>query len=150
MLLRDHRPQAGQWAFRPATHRPSVAASAGTGAAGHSIARRGSLAFRQAAEQPQPATQDKPSSQKVSDRQETPKRALIQRQRPSARQYSPFKKSARSRQRTEDSCPACEGRGFQIVEEVCFLPATAQTKGLRQDVVGHDEQLGCACCQTIA
>ena len=119
MLLRDHRPPAGQWAFKAATHRPFATASVGPGAAGHITARRGSLLFRQAADQPQPVTQDKPSPLKVSEQQKSPKQPLIQRQRHSAGQYLPFKKSARSQRQSEASCPACGGRGFQIVEEVC-------------------------------
>lgn len=120
MLLTDHRPQAGQgqWALKAATHRPSAKASVGPGAAGHITARRGSLLFRQAADQPHPVTQDKPVPQKVPEQQKSLKRALIERQRPAAGQYLPPKNSARSRRQAKNSCPACGGRGFQIVEEV--------------------------------
>ncbi|KAL3136401.1 hypothetical protein ABBQ38_005658 [Trebouxia sp. C0009 RCD-2024] len=111
MLLREHKPHAGQLAFRTATNRPFVTASIGAGAAGHNVARRGSLVFRQAADRPQPDRHEQPSPQQAP---EQPKRPLIQRRRPSA---SPFRKSARSRQRTADCCAACGGRGFQIVEE---------------------------------
>lgn len=140
MLLRDHKPQAGQWAFRMATNRPFVTASVGPGAAGHNVARRGSLVFRQAADRAQPDRQEQPLPQQASEKQQAPTRALLQRRRPSA---SPFRKFAKSRQQTADSCAACGGRGFQIVEEVCLWIANAQTSAHNNSLTSCLAQVSC-------
>ncbi len=118
VLLRDHRPPAGQRAFREQRSRLSVAASSNQGAAGHSVSRskhRGGLPFKKASPQSQASGQPKPPAEEHS----TAGRSIVKQQTSTADRPTVLRKSARSRRSGADTCQVCRGRGFQIVEEVC-------------------------------